>query len=103
MAIVDFVILLKMWSIEDVNTIDLSLTNHINYSGKYAKIIPHSEDRFQIQRFRKAQCPIVERFACSLMMHGRNDEKRIKANNVLKHNFELISLMTGRLNSRWPL
>ena len=92
---------LKMWSIEDMNTIDLSLTYHINYNGKYAKIIPHSEDRFQIQRFRKAQCPIVERFACPLMMHGRNDEKRIKANNVLKHNFELISLMTGRLNSRW--
>ena len=75
--IVDFVILLKMWSIKDVNTIDLSLTDYINYSGKYAKIIPHSEGRYQIKRFRKAQCPIVERFECSLMMHGRNNEKKI--------------------------
>ena len=43
----DLTFFLKMvkfnkWSIEDVNTIDLSLTDYINYSGKYAKIIPYS-------------------------------------------------------------
>ena len=91
----------KMWSIEDVNTFDLSLTDYITYGDKYAEILIHSEGRYQIQRFRKAQCPIVERFVCSLMMLGRNNEIKIKANNILKHIFELISLMTGRTNSRW--
>ena len=40
--------LFNKWSFEDVNTIDISLTDYINYSGKYAKIIPHSEGRYQI-------------------------------------------------------
>ena len=62
---VEIVLSGNRWSIEDVNTIDLSLTDYINYSGKYAKIIPHSEGRNQIKRFRKAQCPIVERFECA--------------------------------------
>ena len=84
------------WSIEDMNTIDLSLTDHINYSVKLAEIIPHSAGRYQIKRFMKAQCPIVERFECSLMMHGRNNEIQIKANNVLKHNFELISVLDSQ-------
>ena len=39
----------KMRSIEDVNTIDLSLTDYINFSGKYAEIIPRSAGRFQIK------------------------------------------------------
>ena len=29
--------------------------------------------RYQARRFRKAQCPIVERLVNSMMMHGRND------------------------------
>ena len=95
-----FMKLFKMRSIEDVNTMNLSLTDYINYSGKYAEIIPHSAGRYQTKRFRKAQCPIVERFECSLMMHGRNNEIKIKANDISKHLFELISLMTSRPNSR---
>ena len=33
--------------------------------------------RFAAKRFRKAQCPIVERLVNSLMMHGRNNGKLI--------------------------
>jgi hypothetical protein len=31
--------------------------------------------RYAAKRFRKAQCPIVERLVNSLMMHGRNNGK----------------------------
>ena len=64
---------------------EFKLLNHINFNGKDAKIIPRSAGRFQIKQFRKTQCPIVERLKCSLMMYGRNDEKKIKANNILKN------------------
>ena len=32
--------------------------------------------RYAAKRFRKAQCPIVERLCNSLMMHGRNNGNR---------------------------
>merc|ERR1712098_416911 len=49
----------------------------------------------QVKRFRKAQCPIVERLACSLMMHGRNNGKKLMAVRIVKHAFEIIHLLTG--------
>ena len=33
--------------------------------------LPHTAGRYQAKRFRKAQCPIVERLVNSMMMHGR--------------------------------
>ena len=36
---------------------------------KYAVYVPHTAGRFAAKRFRKAQCPIVERLVNSLMMH----------------------------------
>ncbi len=33
--------------------------------------------RYAAKRFRKAQCPIVERLVNSLMMHGRNTGKKL--------------------------
>merc|ERR1712043_45685 len=51
--------------------------------------------RYQVKRFRKAQCPIVERLTSSLMMHGRNNGKKIMAMRIVKHSFEIIHLLTG--------
>ena len=34
--------------------------------------IPHSAGRYAAKRFRKANCPIIERLTNSLMMHGAN-------------------------------
>ena len=82
---------------------EFELLIHFNFNLKYAMSIPRSAWRFQMKRFKKTQCPMVERFKCSLMMHGRSHEIKIKANNIIRHIFELISLMTGRPNSRWPL
>jgi len=45
--------------------------------SKSAQYVPHSAGRFQAKRFKKAQCPIVERLTNSIMMHGRNNGKKV--------------------------
>ena len=62
---------------------------------KNAKYLPHSAGRYAAKRFRKAQCPIVERLTNSLMMHGRNNGKKLMAVRIVKHAFEIIHLQTG--------
>ena len=52
---------------------------------------------FQVKRFRKASCPIVERLASSLMMHGRNNGKKLMTVRIVKHTFEIIHLLTGEV------
>lgn len=56
--------------------------------------IPHTAGRYQKKRFRKSSCPIVERLVCSLMMHGRNNGKKLMATRIVKHTFEIIHLLT---------
>lgn len=51
-----------------------------------------------MKRFRKAQCPIVERLTDSLMMHGRNNGKKLMAMRIVKHAFEIIHLLTGEVS-----
>ncbi|KAF8354541.1 hypothetical protein PRIPAC_96164 [Pristionchus pacificus] len=51
--------------------------------------------RYQAKRFRKASCPIIERLACSLMMHGRSNGKKLMTVRIVKHSFEIINLLTG--------
>lgn len=75
--------------------------DYISVKEKFAKYLPHSAGRYQVKRFRKAQCPIVERLACSLMMHGRNNGKKLMAVRIVKHSFEIIHLLTGEVN--WTL
>jgi small subunit ribosomal protein S5e len=58
--------------------------------------LPHTGGRFNVKRFRKAQCPIVERLTNSLMMHGRNNGKKLKAVRIVKHAFEIIHLLTDQ-------
>ena len=43
------------------------------------------------------QCPIVERLTNSLMMHGRNNGKKLMAVRIVKHAFEIIHLLTGEV------
>jgi small subunit ribosomal protein S5e len=73
------------------------LQDYIAVKEKYAKYLPHSSGRYQVKRFRKAQCPIVERLVNSLMMHGRNNGKKLMAVRILKHAFEIIHLLTGEV------
>ncbi|KAK2727112.1 hypothetical protein QYM36_007826 [Artemia franciscana] len=83
------------WSCEDVQVSDMSLQDYIAVKEKYAKFIPHSAGRYAAKRFRKAQCPIVERVTNSLMMHGRNNGKKLMAVRIMKHAMEIIHLLTG--------
>lgn len=66
---------------------------------KYAKYLPHSAGRYAAKRFRKAQCPIVERLTNSMMMHGRNNGKKLMTVRIVKHAFEIIHLLTGEVCS----
>ena len=45
------------------------------------------------------QCPIVERLTNSLMMHGRNNGKKLMAVRIVKHAFEIIHLLTGEVSN----
>ncbi len=69
--------------------------DYISVKDKYAKFLPHSAGRYAAKRFRKAHCPIVERLVNSLMMHGRNNGKKLMTVRIVKHSFEIIHLTTG--------
>lgn len=56
--------------------------------------MPHTAGRYAHKRFRKAQCPIVERLTNALMMHGRNNGKKLMAMQIVKSAFEIIHLQT---------
>jgi small subunit ribosomal protein S5e len=84
-----------MCSFSFVNQLFSFAQDYIPVKGKAAKYIPHTAGRYQVKRFRKALCPIVERLCCSLMMHGRNNGKKLMAVRIIKHTFEIIHLLTG--------
>ncbi|EFN51870.1 40S ribosomal protein S5 [Chlorella variabilis] len=84
------------WSFADVEVNDISLEDYIAVKPKYARFTTHSAGRFQKRRFRKAQCPIVERLTNSLMMHGRNNGKKLMASSIVKHAFDIVNLLTDQ-------
>merc|ERR1712241_1279403 len=86
------------WSTDDVQVNDISLNDYIAVKEKFAKYLPHSAGRYQVKRFRKALCPIVERMACSLMMHGRNNGKKLKAIRIIKQTLEIIAVLNPEQN-----
>merc|ERR1712111_336563 len=87
--------LFNKWACDEVNVSDMSLQDYIPVKEKSAKYLPHSAGRYAAKRFRKAQCPIVERLVNSLMMHGRNNGKKLMTVRIVKHSFEIIHLLTA--------
>merc|ERR1711963_259063 len=87
--------LFNKWACDEVNVSDMSLQDYIAVKEKSAKYLPHSAGRYAAKRFRKAQCPIVERLVNSLMVHGRNNGKKLLTVRIVKHSFEIIHLLTG--------
>eukprot|EP00112_Aurelia_sp_Birch-Aquarium-sp1_P002849 Seg1316.4 transcript_id=Seg1316.4/GoldUCD/mRNA.D3Y31 product="40S ribosomal protein S5" pseudo=true protein_id=Seg1316.4/GoldUCD/D3Y31 len=83
------------WSTDEVQVSDISLTDYIAVKDKNATFLPHTAGRYAVKRFRKAQCPIVERLTNSMMMHGRNNGKKLMTVRIVKHAFEIIHLLTG--------
>eukprot|EP01121_Diplochlamys_sp_Union-15-3_P006278 TRINITY_DN16782_c0_g1_i1.p1 TRINITY_DN16782_c0_g1~~TRINITY_DN16782_c0_g1_i1.p1 ORF type:complete len:197 (+),score=14.94 TRINITY_DN16782_c0_g1_i1:94-684(+) len=88
--------LFDKWSY-DVVVEDLTLRDYIAVKNKekYKQYLPHTAGRYNTKRFRKAQCPIVERLTNSLMMHGRNNGKKLMAVRIVKHAFDIVHLVTG--------
>merc|ERR1712048_942787 len=89
------VLIFNKWSVSDVRCEDLSLKDYINVSGNYAKYLPHTASRYDKIRFRKAQCPIIERLINSLMKTGRNNGKKMLTMRIVNHAFEIIHLVSG--------
>merc|ERR1711920_560647 len=75
---------------------DLSLTDYIAVNKGAQTFLPHTAGRYNKKRFRKAMCPIVERLVVSMMMHGRNNGKKLMAVRIVKHAFEIIHLLTDK-------
>merc|ERR1711974_120761 len=88
--------LFNKWSCDEVNVSDMSLQDYIAVKEKSAKYLPHSAGRYAAKRFRKAQCPIVERLVNSLMMNGRNNGKKQMAVRIVAHAFEIVHLLTDQ-------
>merc|ERR1711970_18172 len=83
------------WNLEDLQLNDISLQDYIAVKKGHGRYLPHSAGRYSAKRFGKAQCPIVERIVNSLMMHGRNNGKKLLAVRIVKHSFLVIHLLTG--------
>ena len=82
------------WSYDDLKLDDISLEDFIAIKAKDQVYLPHTAGRYQLKRFRKALCPIVERLANSLMRKGRNNGKKLLALRVIQQAFEIVHLMT---------
>ncbi|KAJ6160402.1 hypothetical protein N7470_003798 [Penicillium chermesinum] len=88
------VLLFNKWSYEDVEVRDISLTDYVQIRSPV--YISHTAGRYAAKRFRKAQCPIIERLTNSLMMNGRNSGKKLMAVRIVAHAFEIIHVMTDQ-------
>ena len=78
--------------VDDISVFDLMAIN----TSKSNIIVPHTSGRYQVKRFRKAQCPIIERLTNSLMYHGRNNGKKCLAIKIVKQALDIIALTTGK-------
>jgi small subunit ribosomal protein S5e len=50
---------------------DISLEDYIAVKTKFATFVPHTAGRYQKKRFRKAQCPIAERYSSAPVLDWR--------------------------------
>eukprot|EP00656_Telonema_subtile_P014060 TRINITY_DN1715_c0_g1_i1.p1 TRINITY_DN1715_c0_g1~~TRINITY_DN1715_c0_g1_i1.p1 ORF type:complete len:212 (-),score=69.79 TRINITY_DN1715_c0_g1_i1:111-746(-) len=87
--------LFDKYSFDDVTVSDMALTDYLAVKTSDACYVPHSAGRWQKKRFKKAQCPLVERLTCSLMKHGRNSGKKVKAVRIVRHTCAIIALLTA--------
>mmetsp|Transcript_44105 Transcript_44105/g.68958 ORF Transcript_44105/g.68958 Transcript_44105/m.68958 type:complete len:192 (-) Transcript_44105:852-1427(-) len=84
--------LFNKWSFKGIRVKDETLERYISISKKHAKYLPHNAGKFNSKRFKRANCSLVERFICALLMHGRNTGKKLKAMKILKNAFEIVNL-----------
>jgi small subunit ribosomal protein S5e len=74
MAFANEVKLFGKWSYEGVIVEDLAIADYLAVTQPKDQVyLPHTAGRYQVKKFRKALCPIVERLCNSLMRKGRNN------------------------------
>ena len=86
--------LFNKWSFEEVEVKDASLVDYVQV--RQPIFVAHTAGRYANKRFRKAQCPIIERLTNSLMMNGRNNGKKLKAVRIIKHTLDIINVLTDQ-------
>jgi small subunit ribosomal protein S5e len=85
------------WSYEGIECSDISLAAYLQVrSTKQQVFIPYTAGRYQQRKFKKVQCPIVERMVNMMLVSGsRNNGKKQMAIRLVKQTLELIHLLTG--------
>merc|ERR1711903_209479 len=76
--------LFNKYSFEDVAVQDIALKDYVACKPAHAVFLPHSAGRWAKKRINNA-----------LMMHGRNNGKKILAVRIMKHCCDIIHLTTG--------
>ena len=86
------------WSYEGIECPDMSLTNYCQVKTVRQQVfIPYTAGRYQQRKFKKVQCPIVERLVACIMIAGaRSTGKKQNAVQVVQQTFELVHLLTGQ-------
>lgn len=84
------------WSYTDLTISDTTLENYLAVQTVKSRVfVPHTAGRYQLKPFRKALCPLVERFIGSIGFHGRNTGKKVKTLRIIRQTLEIIELQTG--------
>lgn len=84
------------WTFDDIEIRDISLEDYIACGRYHATYLPHTAGRYQVKRFRKASCPIVERLAVCLMRKGANSGQKLMAVRLIEYTLEIIHLLTDQ-------
>ena len=85
------------YSYDNLEFVDSSIQNYVAVNEVKSRVfLPHTAGRWQLRRFRKANCPLVERLVGCMDFHGRNTGKKLKAIRIVRQAFELIALQTGQ-------
>ena len=87
-------LLFGKWSYAGINVGDMAVEDFIAVKGKDQVYLPHTAGRYQVKRFRKAWCPIVERLCNALMRKSRNNGKKLLAVRIMQSTLEIVHLLT---------
>ena len=86
------------WSYDVDECPDISLGGYLQVkTTKQQVYIPYTAGRYQQRRFKKVQCPIVERLTNMMMIGGHCvNGKKQNAVRTVRETMELIHLLTGK-------
>ena len=89
----DHIKLFNRWSYTGLEVVDPGLKAYISLRPV---ITPHTGGRYEHQRFKKAEMPIVERLVNKMMKTKKGTGKKERMIKAVKIAFEIIHLQTGK-------